>query len=106
MDNRSPNETRRSAPAILIGYNLPFALWSAYAMWKAWVGGEPRWHCPLDSVVGVCPGCGLTTEYAALLAGRAVPGVWLTLILTLFLVNLVASCVKARRVVLRPTPPR
>ena len=94
----SKSRARSRALAILVGYNLPFALWSAAALLRVWRGGRSLWPCPIKSIVTWCPACGLTRAYAALLRGEGLQSAWLGIILLIFIANMAHSLLKARRV--------
>ncbi len=93
----SSSRTSR-ARAVLFGYNLPFALWTAAAVCKAIGLGVGDWPCPVLAILAWCPTCGMTRAYAALLRGEGAHGIWFLAILAFFLVNLAASLLKARRI--------
>ena len=90
----------RRAWRIVLGFNLPWILWTAYALWigLAGTGAGVGMFCPVDSLVGICPACGLTGAYADLLTGQAAPSLRLTVILVAFVVNAIGSVVRARKV--------
>src|SRR5688572_11603019 len=88
---------RRRALAILVGHNLPLALWLAYAGYRLLVPDGPRWTCPLGAWLGFCPGCGMTSALRGVLQGRLADGWWILVLLALFLATAVASLRKARR---------
>ena len=94
----SRSNSRSRAIGIVIGYNLPFALWTAAAVYKAIGLAVGLWPCPINAIFGWCPGCGMTRTYAALLCGEGVANLWFLTILALFLVNLAVSLIKARRI--------
>ena len=99
MVSRSPrSDAHRRAWGVLIGYNLPFALWTGWAMSKAFLGNGAHWGCPVRATLGLCPGCGLTTSYARLLRGDGLDSLWLGVILVVFVGNFVASGLRARRI--------
>ena len=97
---------RRTARAvsILIGYNLPFALWSAYVLATGSMSHAPGWTCPVEAILGWCPGCGLTGAYRALLFQGQLTGWWLPAVLAGFAGNGVWSCMKAARLSRRRWP--
>jgi len=81
---------------ILVGYNLPLALWTALALGGAALESVARWRCPVHAVVGWCPGCGLTSAYHRFLRGEALPDVWLGIVLAGFAANAIRSILKAQ----------
>jgi hypothetical protein len=92
----APEQPPRRRAAVLIGYNLPFLLWSGYAAWRVHAPGDSL-SCPVHALLGWCPSCGLTGDYAAILSG-ARPGHWLIwVVLAGFIANAVASLRKAHR---------
>ena len=94
----------RRALAILIGWNLPWILFTAYALVVLAWSGPAGWSCPIDHVLGMCPGCGSTRAYADLLGGRAPGTWWIVPVLNGFAINAVWSVVKAARVGARTVP--
>ncbi len=86
------------ARAVLVGYNLPFALWTAAAVCKAVGLGVGDWRCPIHSILNWCPTCGMTRTYASLLRGEGVEDLWFLAVLAFFLINLTVSVIKARRI--------
>ena len=93
----SRSDPRRRAAAVLIGYNLPWACWTAYAIVLALGPGVGGWPCPVHALLGWCPSCGLSHAYADLLRGEGA-GWWLATVLLLFAANAAASLARARRV--------
>jgi hypothetical protein len=89
-------ERRRRAWAILAGYNLPFALWSGYALYRVFAPGAAL-GCPVRAVLGWCPSCGLTGEYATILSGHAPKHALIWVVLAGFAVNALVSVLKVRR---------
>jgi hypothetical protein len=94
MTSRSEPGGRRVA-AILIGYNLPWLAWTAYAAVLAIAPGTGGWSCPVHAMLGWCPSCGLTHAYADLLRGGGA-GWWLSTILLLFVANALMSLWRVR----------
>ena len=82
---------------ILLGYNLPFLLWSLSALQQAWTTVRLELPCPAHSLLGWCPACGLTRDYAALLRSEAPQPGMLYVVLAAFVLNSCWSLVKARR---------
>ena len=76
----------RKKASVLLGYNLPFVLWTGWAGLIAVTGYSPAWHCPIKAIFHFCPSCGLTRQYAGLLTGHP-PSVYLLVILALFILN-------------------
>ena len=97
--NSRSNSAATRALRIVVGYNLPFALWTAFAVIKAWAGTGLNWACPACSLLGSCPACGLTTSYTQLLRAECWPDFWFCLVFVGFCVNLVWSIGKARDVI-------
>ena len=81
---------------VLLGYNLPFILWTCWAAFLALTGLHPAWPCPVRALFHFCPACGLTGQYADLLRGHR-PSDFLLVILFLFLLNSGWSFYKAFR---------
>lgn len=79
-----PAERLRPVWPILLGYNAPFALWTAYALAKPLLGSQGAW-CPTHALLGWCPTCGLTGRYAELLYSGRLPDAWTCCILAAFL---------------------
>lgn len=95
------NDKRRSAAiAVLVGYNLPFLLWTIAAVVAAEAGETPWLPCMIRSALGWCPSCGLTRQYAHLLRAGDCPSCWLGILLAGFVANGLWSAVKARRLLL------
>ncbi len=88
---------KRRAWRIVIGYNLPFVLWTMYAGLRALVP-LAGWSCPVQATFHACPGCGLTRAYTDLLTGGGLSNLWLACILAGFAGNAVASICKVSRV--------
>lgn len=89
-------ERRRRAWAILAGYNLPFVLWSGYALYRVFEPGASLF-CPVRAVLGWCPSCGLTGEYATILSGHAPHHELIWVVLAGFVVNALISWRKVGR---------
>ena len=81
----------RQTVSILIGYNLPWAVWTLFAVFQAVSGGVHVLRCPIHALLGWCPGCGMTTAYVALLREGRITSPWSALILTGFLANFLWS---------------
>ena len=96
----SSNRARRKAFQVVVGYNLPLALWTCWALFCAWLGSPVSWPCIVKSSLGWCPGCGLTREYGRLLSGNGTDSYWLVAILAGFVFNGAWSVLKARRMLL------
>ena len=78
---------------ILLGYNLPFLLWTMGAVLLAVTGSAPHFPCPLQSLLHFCPACGLTREYAAFMKGSTASPYFLV-VFGLFILNTAWSLVK------------
>jgi hypothetical protein len=102
MAKSSNAEPRRRALAILVGHNLPWALFTGWALIRVIAPGSAL-ACPIDSVLGWCPSCGLTGAYAALLSGQAPHHPLLWPVLALFAASALWSLHRARAV-LRQVP--
>ena len=97
MLKATPLCVNRQVLRVLIGHNLPVVLWTAYAILQATTGGFGMGGCPVHSVLGWCPGCGLTRAYSVFLeTGSCSP--WLGFILMAFLLNAAWSVYIAVRV--------
>jgi hypothetical protein len=90
----SPLASRRAA--LLLGYNLPFMCWTAYAAWRAW-GGPGLGFCPTHALLGWCPSCGATTAYAAWLRGAGRPEPFFFLLIVGFVALAIWSVVRCQR---------
>lgn len=100
-----PTATRSAAPEaaapaawpVLLGYNAPFALWTAYALAKPALAsrglGLP---CPTDAMLGWCPACGMTGTYAGLLHHGRLPDAWTGAVLLGFLATAAWSVHRVR----------
>jgi hypothetical protein len=104
METNSRGNARGRRWRLLVGYNLPLALWTVFAIVGPQLGGRVRWPCPLDTAVGWCPGCGLTSTYGQFLRGQGLPNGWLGIVLAGFAANAIWSVVKAQH--LLAVPPR
>mgnify|MGYP000120121134 CR=1 FL=1 len=92
-----PVPGRRRALAIGVGWNLPWALFTGYALIVLALGDHAGWGCPIDRLIGRCPGCDLTRAYADVLSGHR-PGNWLIVpVLIGFGINAGWSLARARR---------
>ncbi|MEX0702952.1 MAG: hypothetical protein WD069_12730 [Planctomycetales bacterium] len=91
----------RRPVAILLGYNLPWLLWTLAALAIAAGSGGVPGPCLTARWLGWCPGCGLTREYAQFLRGEGLPGAWAGAILAGFVLNAAVSLWKAHRVAAR-----
>lgn len=108
MAKSSNADPRRRALAIIVGHNLPWALFTGWALIRVVMpGGEGApslaLSCPVDWVMGCCPGCGLTGAYATLLSGHAPHHPLLWPVLALFAFSALWSLYRARAV-LQETP--
>ena len=77
--------------SILIGYNLPWLLWTGFALLRPELGMLARWECPVRALIGWCPGCGLTRGYAEFLRGEGLSSPWLAVVLAGFVANAIWS---------------
>lgn len=102
MAKSSNADPRRQALAIIVGHNLPWVLFTGWALIRVVVPGSAL-SCPIDSLIGCCPGCGLTGAYADLLTGHAPHHVLLWPVLALFAFSALWSLYRARAV-LRQAP--
>ena len=100
---RCSTNPRHRARNILIGHNLPLALWTAWAAARLLIPGESLLVCPMDALFDSCPACGLTRAYTDLISGHGVGHPLLLIVLGLFAANAVWSLWMARRV-LRAAP--
>lgn len=98
--SRSPsNNTSTASPRwVLISANLPLALFTAYAIWVAAGGPRPGSGCLVRPLLGWCPGCGLTGDYARILTLSPPDGWYIWIILSAFALNALWSVQKAKRV--------
>jgi len=83
---------------VLISANLPLALFTAYAIWVAAGGPRPGSGCLVRPLLGWCPGCGLTGDYARILTLSPPDGWYIWIILSAFALNALWSVQKAKRV--------
>ena len=108
----------RLALRVLVIHNVPFAVWTAYAAYRAISSGGTGaggWPCPVQVVFHWCPSCGLTGAYARLLSspwtGGQVTGDQVTGdpmlfgVLALFLLNAGWSLRLARKASTTPVSP-
>ena len=94
MSSRGNLEARRRR--ILLGYNLPWILWTVYALVQPELGALGRWPCPIRTAIGWCFGCGLTSAYGRFLRGEGLPDWRLGIVLAAFAVNAIWSVARAQ----------
>jgi hypothetical protein len=101
--SRSPVKTHPTNAArwVLISANLPLALFTAYAIWIAAGGPRPGSGCFARPILGWCPGCGLTGDYARILTLNPPEGWYIWVILSAFVLNAAWSIQKAKRIARR-----
>ena len=97
----SSDSLRARCIEILVGYNLPFVLWTGLAVLVSAIDVSGFWRCPAAVLLGWCPGCGLTWEYMQLLTGQGSGNLWVTIVLAAFLANAAVSVAKVGRTVTR-----
>ena len=102
MVKSSSADPRRRALAIIVGHNLPWALFTGWALIRVVMPGSAM-SCPIDWAIGCCPSCGLTGAYAELLSGHVPHHALLWPVLALFVGSALWSLYRARAV-LRQTP--
>ena len=83
---------------VIFGANLPFALFTGYAVWIAMGGARVGGGCLVEPVLGWCPGCGLTGDYARILTLSRPEGWYIWVILSGFAFNAAWSVRHARRI--------
>lgn len=86
----------REGRTIFLGYNLPFLLWTGYAVLLAVTGWNPHSGCPVRSLFGTCPACGLTAAYVRFLRGQPVADPRFGPVLSAFLLNAAGSLWRIR----------
>lgn len=101
----SPAEAGRPVWPVLLGYNAPFALWTAYALAKPLLAGVGGAWCPTHALLGWCPTCGMTARYAELLYTGRLPDAWTCCILAVFLTTAGWSLLRVSRHAQRRTAP-
>jgi len=92
----------RKAADIILGYNLPFFLWSAIAAIK--VFSNNNFHldcCIIHRISGWCPACGLTSSYANFLQGNGFKDTWFAVVFILFIANFFYSLLKTANILHR-----
>lgn len=95
MQTETSSTVSRNVFHILIGYNLPFFLWTAYAVQRTFWSSPALWQCPVQKVFGWCPGCGLTTSYVQFMKTGTFQNAFFILVLSAFLLNTLLSFRKA-----------
>ncbi|MDD4900165.1 MAG: DUF2752 domain-containing protein [Candidatus Omnitrophica bacterium] len=86
----------RRSRDIILGYNLPFILWSIAAAAQVFFRHNlPLDFCPYNRFFGWCPACGLTASYAQFLKGQGFSNNWFAVIFLLFVGNFFFSILKA-----------
>lgn len=88
----------RKVTDIILGFNLPFFLWSIIAGLMAFLNLSFSSFCLMHKSFGWCPACGLTRSYMSLLKGDGFTDAWFTLIFLLFVANFFWSIYRAVKV--------
>lgn len=96
METNWHASVQRRAWDILVGYNLPFTLWTLFAMLRPAIPVR-AWSCPVQAGLHFCPSCGLTGAYAQLLRGNGIDDYSLAPVLAAFAVNGLWSIVKVAK---------
>lgn len=104
METNSHASLQPRAWHVLVGYNLPFTLWTAFAMLRRAVPVR-TWACPVQAAFHFCPSCGLTGAYADLLRGNGIDDYWLAVVLGGFAANGMWSIIKVTKLINRGEVP-
>ena len=101
----------RRALRLLVAYNAPLALWTAYALTRVVLGRinganiDPGgWACPMHQVFSWCPGCGLTGDYVRLLRGELPHSWWFVMLFAALLINGLWSLRLAMKLAMKLAP--
>ena len=86
-----PTGTRSRAVDIFLGWNLPFFLWTAAAVFGVFFDATFTPACPIRSLLKACPGCGLTDAYVRFLKGQGVANAWFGFVFAGFIANFIFS---------------
>ena len=81
---------------VVVGYNLPFVLWTIFAILRPAIPVRV-WSCPVQGVLHFCPSCGLTRAYTQLLQGNGIHNCCLAIVLVGFGANGIWSIIKAAK---------
>ena len=87
---------QRRAWHVVVGYNLPFVLWTIFAILRPAMPVRV-WSCPVQGVLQFCPNCGLTGAYTQLLRGNGIHDFWLGIVLLGFAANGIWSVIKSAK---------
>ncbi len=96
METNWPASVQRRAWHVVVGYNLPFTLWTIFALFRPTIPVR-GWSCPVQAAFHVCPSCGLTGAYTQLLRGNGIDDCWLGVVLGGFAANGIWSIIKAAK---------
>jgi hypothetical protein len=87
----------------ILAYNFPFFIWSGFVFLEALLDKNISiWTCPVQNMLGWCPGCGLTGSYLKLIKYGTIDNGWFMLVFTLFIFNFLWSMMKAVKIYNRP----
>ncbi|MFW5784961.1 MAG: hypothetical protein ACOCW1_02140 [Chitinispirillaceae bacterium] len=95
MRTETSSTVSRKLLNVVVGYNLPFLLWTAYAAQRAFGNGSALWQCPVQKILGWCPGCGLTASYVHFIRTGFFQNAFFILIFSALLLNALFSFRKA-----------
>ena len=82
---------------IFFGFNTPFILWTGYAFLNSFNKSFGVWDCPVKRTFGVCPSCGLTTNYINLLKGNFDNSIFFYIVFSGFIINFIYSMFLVRK---------